>query len=140
MVLIDSSIWIEASRRTGSLEVKCGIEGLLEAYEAALCSPVMLEVLAGARKEERKQLNTDFSCLPYIRATEADYLAAVRHAWKLKDAGISAPNTDILIATIALRLMCRVYAQDKHFEMMAPILGFSLYKPGYGGKYQDGEG
>jgi predicted nucleic acid-binding protein len=136
MVLVDSSIWIEASRRTGSLEVKVGIEGLLDAYEAALCSPVMLEVLGGARKEERKQLNSDFSCLPYIRVTEADYIAAVRHNWNLRDAGITAPANDVLIATIAVRLMCRVYVQDKHFDAMAPVLGFNLYEPGYGGSFR----
>ncbi len=140
MVLVDSSIWIEASRRAGSLEVKVGLEGLLDAYEATLCSPVMHEVLGGARKEERKQLNTDFSCLPYIRVQEADYLAAVRHTWKLRDAGITVPNSDVLIATIAVRLMCRVYAQDKHFEAMAPVLGFTLYHPGYGGTYRQDEG
>jgi len=136
MVLVDSSIWIEASRRTGSLEVKVGIEGLLDAYEATLCSPVMLEVLGGARKEDRKQLNADFSCLPYFRVTEADYIAAVRHNWKLRDAGITAPANDVLIATMAVRLFCRVYAQDKHFEAMAPVLGFALYEPGYGGSFR----
>jgi len=137
MVLVDSSIWIEASRRTGSLEVKVGLEGLLEEYEATLCSPVMLEVLGGARKEERKMLNTDFSCLPYVRVTEDDYVAAARHNWRLQDAGITAPANDVLIATIAVRLLCRVYAQDKHFDAMAPLLGLTLYKPSYGGSFRE---
>ncbi len=140
MVLVDSSIWIEASRRTGALEAKVGLEGLLEEYEATLCSPVMLEVLGGARKEERKMLNADFSCLPYVRVTEADYLAAVRNNWKLRDAGITAPANDVLIATIAQRIMCRVYAQDKHFDAMAPVLGLTLYQPGYGGKFREDGG
>lgn len=136
MVIVDSSIWIEASRRAGSLEVKVGLEGLLEEYEAGLCSPVMLEVLGGARKEERKMLNTDFSCLPYVRVTEADYISAVRNNWKLRDAGITAPANDVLIATIAQRMECRVYAQDKHFTAMAPVLGITLYEAGYGGSFR----
>lgn len=140
MVLVDSSIWIEASRKTGDLRVKVGLEGLLDEYEALLCSPVRLEVLAGARKEERKMLFADFSCLPYVRVTEDDYLAAVRNTWRLRDAGITVPNTDILIATIALRVECRVYAQDKHFDAMSRVLGFTLYEPGYGGSFRaDGE-
>lgn len=140
MVLVDSSIWIEAARRDGSLEVKVGLEGLLDEYEAALCSPVMLEVLGGARKEERKMLNADFSCLPYVRVTEADYLAAVRNAWRLRDAGVTAPANDVLIATLSLRVPCRIYARDKHFDAMVPVLGIRLYRPGYGGSYMGDEG
>ena len=34
MVLVDSSVWIESLRRTGRLEVKVALEGLLEAYGA----------------------------------------------------------------------------------------------------------
>lgn len=136
MVIVDSSIWIEASRRTGSLEVKVAIEGLLAENEAGLCSPVMLEVLGGARKEERKMLNADFSCLPYVRVKEEDYVAAVRNNWKLRDAGITAPANDVLIATIALRMECRVYALDKHFDAMAPVLGITLYEAGYGGSFR----
>jgi hypothetical protein len=35
-----------------------------------------------------------------------------------------------------VRLCCRVYAQDKHFDAMAPLLGFALYVPGYGGSFR----
>ena len=56
MILVDSSIWIEAARRQGDLACKVALEAILEEYEAALCSPVKLEVLGGARKEERGRL------------------------------------------------------------------------------------
>ncbi len=54
MVLVDSSVWIEAGRREGSLEHKVGLENLLASYEAAWCGPVKLEVLGGARIQYRK--------------------------------------------------------------------------------------
>ena len=56
MVLVDSSVWIEAARRQGDLGCKVALESLLEEYEAAWCSPVRLEVMGGARKEERRGL------------------------------------------------------------------------------------
>ena len=65
MVLVDSSAWIESLRRQGDLRVKLAVEGLLEAYEAQWCSPVRLEVLGGARKEERARLGEHFSVIPY---------------------------------------------------------------------------
>ena len=136
MVLVDSSIWIEASRRTGDLGVKLALNGLLDEYEATMCSPVRLEVLGGARKDERLKMELQFSCLPYIRAEERDYIEAVKNAWKLQETGITVPWNDLLIMTIARRLGCRVYAQDKHFTAMSAPLGVPLYKPGYGGKYE----
>lgn len=136
MVLVDSSIWIEAARRQGDLMAKLGLRALLGEQEALLCSPVLLEVLGGARREERAALQADLACLPYVRVTEADYLAAVHHLWRLRDAGVVVPNNDVLIATLALRLQCRVYAHDRHFEAMSRLLGFELYEPGYGGSYR----
>lgn len=52
MVLVDSSVWIEALRRDGSLHVKVALESLLDAYEAQWCSLVRLEVMGGARKQD----------------------------------------------------------------------------------------
>jgi predicted nucleic acid-binding protein len=48
------------------------------------------------------------------------------------------PWNDLLIATIAQRLGCRVFAHDKHFEAMAGALGLRLYRSGYGGQYNPG--
>jgi hypothetical protein len=56
MVLADSSVWIEAVRRDGSLEHKVGLEGLLDAAGAMFRGPIKLEVLGGARAEERKRM------------------------------------------------------------------------------------
>ena len=48
MVLVDSSVWIEALWREVNVHVKLALEALLEEYEAAWCGPVKLEVLGGA--------------------------------------------------------------------------------------------
>lgn len=136
MVLVDSSIWIEAARRDGDLKAKVGIESLLGEYEAVLCAPVRLEVLGGARQNERERMARGFSCLPFLHVLDKDWLAAVEHAWRLRDAGLTIPWNDILIATLAVRAKMRVYAKNKHFDSMAPVLGFTLYEPGHGGMYQ----
>jgi len=136
MVLVDSSIWIEAARRDGNLKAKVGLECLLGEYEALLCDPVRLEVLGGARRNERERMEHGFSCLPLLHVLEKDWLAAVENAWHLRDASLTIPWNDILIATLAVRAKLRVYANDKHFVSMAPVLGFTLYEPGYGGMYQ----
>ncbi len=135
MVLVDSSIWIEAARRHGDLGCKVGLESLLDEYEAAVCSPVRLEVLGGARKEERRALAAGFALLPYIAVTESTWELALQNTWKLRDAGVQVPWNDVLVASLALEKACRVYARDSHFELMEKTIGLRLYQPGYGGKF-----
>jgi predicted nucleic acid-binding protein len=135
MVLVDSSIWIEASRAKGDLVAKVAIRALLHEYEVLLCGPVRLEVLGGARRDERKKWAEHFAVLPYRPVREPDWSQAIQHAWQLKDSGITAPWNDILIATLAKQDNVRIYSADKHFTLMQPVLGLRLYSPGPGGRY-----
>jgi predicted nucleic acid-binding protein len=140
MVLVDSSVWIEAFRRKGRLDVKLAVESLLDAYEAMWCSPVRLEVLGGARLEERGRLGRHFSVVPYRSCTEADWDRAIALAWKLRDNGLTVPWLDVVIAALALHDDVRLYAIDAHFSRIAEITGLRLYVPGYSGMFvPDGE-
>jgi predicted nucleic acid-binding protein len=136
MVLVDSSVWIEAARRDGSLEYKVGLEGLLEAAEATFCGPVKLEFLGGARPQERKRMTLYLECIPYRAMDDSAWEFAKDCAWRLRDKGHTLPWNDILIGSLSLAWVCRVYAKDKHFETMRDVLGIRLYAPGYGGSYQ----
>lgn len=136
MVLVDSSVWIESLRREGRIEVKLALEGLLDEYEAAWCGPVKLEVLGGARVQDREKLEEHFSCIPYFHMKDAAWDTAKRIAWRLRDRGCNPPWNDILIATLSVLAECRVYSIDKHFRQMYESgAGIVLYEPGYGGKY-----
>ena len=139
MVLVDSSVWIEGLRKTGALEVKCGIEGLLEEYEAQWCTPVRLEVIGGVRKQERQRLGRYFSVVPYTSATEAHWHAALSLSWNMRDKGQPVPWMDLLIAAIAIEEDLRLYTLDAHFSMIAQHAPLRLYAPGYGGRFQADE-
>ena len=140
MVIVDSSVWIEAGRRQGKLECKVGLENLLEAYEATWCGPIKLEVLGGARMEERKLLETYFSIIPYNPMGDDAWHFAKTCYQKLRDAGHTLPFNDVLIGSLSLTWNCRIYAQDQHFEIMRDVIGVRLYQPGYGGKFQPDTG
>ncbi len=64
MVLVDSSVWIEALRRQGDLAVKVALEALLEADGAIISGPILLEVLGGSRQRDRKRLLGYFGSIP----------------------------------------------------------------------------
>ena len=139
MVLVDSSAWIESLRRNGDMRVKLAVEGLLEAYEALWCSPVRLEVLGGARSEERARLGKHFSVIPYRSCGEDDWDRSVALAWRLRGKGLTVPWLDVLIAAIALHDGVRVYAIDTHFQEIAEHSGLVLYRPGYGGSFSEAD-
>lgn len=135
MVLVDSSVWIEASRRDGELSFKVGLEALLEEYEATLCSLVRLEVLGGARPDDRRRLDAAFAILPALPITDSTWNLGIQHSRKYRDAGLSIPWSDILVAALSIEHGCRVYAKDRHFEAMSRVLGVRLYAIGYGGSF-----
>jgi predicted nucleic acid-binding protein len=138
MVLVDSSAWIESLRRSGDMRVKLAVEGLLDAYEAQWCTPVRLEVLGGARREERALLGKRFSVIPYRPCREDDWNRAIALAWKLRGNGLTVPWLDVLIAAIAIHDNIRLYALDAHFKEIAKHSDLKLYRPGYGGSFNDG--
>ncbi len=135
MVLVDSSVWIEGFRKNGRLEVKLALQSLLEAYEVQWCSPVRLEVLGGARKDERARLGRHFSVIPFRPCREDDWDRAVALAWQLRGNGLSVPWLDVVIAAIAIHDGVRLYAVDAHFQEIARLSGLALYRPGYGGMF-----
>lgn len=139
MVLVDSSVWIEAARRQGDLATKVALRALLDEYEAAWCSPVKLEVLGGARREERRALELFFGVIPYVECRDAESDAAKALAWRARDAGHTLPWNDFLISATAAARGWRLYGRDAHFATLAGLGGAVLYRPGYGGSYQTEE-
>ena len=82
MVLVDSSVWIEALRRRGDLATKVALEALLEVDGALVTGPILLEVLG--------------------------------LLWDL-----------------------RVFAADRHFDILESRERLRRYRPGPGGAYSD---
>lgn len=124
-------------RRDGRDDVKLGLQGLLDAYEATLCGPVEMEFLGGARPHERERLQAWCNILPYLRNDQSIWRKAATNFSLLRGKGIHTSWNDVLVATLSKEAQCRIYAFDKHFDLMAPVLELYLYKPGYLGTYVD---
>lgn len=135
MVIIDTSAWVEFFRRDGDLRVKLAVKGLLDEYEGALCGPVEMEFLGGARENEMPRIKAWFDLIPYVRNDLKIWREAAGNFAKLKAKGHTIPWNDILIGTIAKSQSIKVYAKDKDFDVMAEVLGVMLYQPGYNGMY-----
>ena len=135
MVIVDTSAWVEFFRRDGDPYVKLAVKGLLDAYECALCGPVELEFLGGARPHEMPRIQSWFDILPYVKNDQKLWRIGAGNFAKLRAAGFTVPWNDVLIATLALEKDFAVYAHDKHFPIMRNVLGIRLYVPGYNGMF-----
>lgn len=136
MVIVDTSAWIEFFRRDGDPATKLAMKSLIEELEATLCGPVEMEFLGGARPHERPRIQSRFEILPYLNNDQKIWREAATHYATLRGEGVTVPWNDALIAALALRQGCRIYAVDHHFEAMEKLLGLRLYTPGYNGCFE----
>ena len=137
MVLVDSSVWIELFRKKGDVVTSLAVENLIEEMQACLCGIVKLEVLGGARDDEKTVIANLFSLVPYIQQTDAVWDEVVRFQWRVRKHGLTIPWSDALIAAIANRNGHRIYSRDKHFDSLASLGLVVPYIPGYGGSYSE---
>jgi len=135
MVIIDTSAWVDFFRRDGHLDTKLAVKGLLDAFEGALCGPVEMEFLGGARPAEMQGIQSWFNIIPYRLNDQKIWRKVAYNFATLRSKGHTLPWNDILIATIALEHDDAVFANDKHFPVMAEILKVKLYQPGYNGTF-----
>lgn len=117
--LIDTSAWILALRKEGSLRARDEIDRLIAENRAATAGIVKLELLAGTKTEkEYKELKEDLEALIQLEITSKTWESASHRAYILRRKGITVPSTDILIMTIAAENGCHLIHADRHFDLM----------------------
>lgn len=121
MTLVDTSAWIEFIRG-GRRDVRAALRSLIDAEEASLTEPVVMEVLAGARDEAHaRKLSSMFSGVHRIRIEGlADWESAAAIYRICKSAGDTVGSQlDCLIAAVAIREGVPVLHADQHFDLIA---------------------
>ena len=126
MVIIDTSVWIEAYKQRSS-KAASEVARLIETDEAAIVGIVLAEMLRGARNQQEFEDMT-------VELLAADYLEDDINTWtraseiliELKRQGQVIPIQDALIAAHALRGPHSVYTTDQHFRRVA---GLALHEP-----------
>ena len=119
MILVDTSAWIEFLRDTGS-EVCTAVDRSLDA-DLAICDPVSMEVLAGARNEQHLiQLRGLLARATMLPTTPADYEAAASMYRACRTNGETVRKLiDCLIASVAVRAGAEILHADTDFVALA---------------------
>jgi len=119
LILIDTSAWVEFLRDTGS-PACMKVDELLE-DDIAICDPVCMEVLAGARDESHldalRRLLARASLVP-TRRTDYEDAAALYRACRRRGETVRK-LIDCLIAAVAIRADVPVLHADADFDVLA---------------------
>ncbi len=129
MILADTSAWVEYDRATGSTVDRRLTELIGEGAELAVTEPVIMEVLAGARNEEReaelRRLLLRFELLRFDAAVDFD--GAVRVYRNCRSAGVTPRGlVACMIAAVAWRQSAALLAFDVDLARVAEVVGLGL--------------
>ena len=129
MILADTSAWVEYDRATGSA-VDQRLTALIAADEPiAVTEPVIMEVLAGARSDQResdlRRLLLRFDLLTFD--VVADFDGAARIYRRCRRAGVTPRGmVDCMIAAVALRRGATLLSCDADMDRLAHVAGIVL--------------
>lgn len=129
MILADTSAWVEYDRSTGSPADERLTELITADGPVAVTEPVVMEVLSGARSDNRegdlRRLLLRFALLHFDAA--ADFDSAVRIYRQCRRAGVTPRGLiDCMIAAVAWRRDATVLAHDADFDRVARVIGIDL--------------
>ena len=129
MILADTSAWVEYDRASGS-----GVDRRLTALIAsdgpiAVTEPGIMEVLAGARTDEReselRRLLMRFEFLPFDAA--ADFEGAARIYRRCRAVGVTPRGMiDCMIAAVAARTSSALLTSDADLDRVARVVGIDI--------------
>lgn len=119
MVLVDSSVWIEALRTGGDTQARQLLADLLESGLAAWCPAIRLEIWASVRDDrERKVLRHFSEVVVDLRVTDAVWERAIKLAGIGRRRGYSFPYPDLLVFACAKIHGVELLHRDKHFDLL----------------------
>lgn len=129
MILADTSAWVEYDRATGSAVDQRLTELIRDEGPLAVTEPVLMEVMAGARDDQRertlRRLLLRFDLLAFD--TAADFDAAARIHRRCRRDGVTPRGmVDCLIASVARRHEATLLAQDVDMLRVARVVGIEL--------------
>jgi len=129
VILADTSAWVEFDRATAS-RVEQRLTDLISGDgPLAVTEPVIMEVVAGARTDDReadlRRLLLRFTLLDFDAAVDFDAAASIYR--RCRRAGVTPRGmVDCMTASVALRHRATLLASDADLSRVAAIVGIDL--------------
>jgi predicted nucleic acid-binding protein len=127
MIVVDTSIWVNAFRNQKSSEAR-HLSNLLDNDEVAIAMPIRIELLSGARRSDQARLSRTLSALPIYFPKDATWHRIEGWLATIKNAGDRFGVGDLLIAGIAVENRAAIWSLDGDFARMAKLKLIELHR------------
>ena len=122
-VLIDSSVWVEISRKGGEEPLKAELAELMRAGRTAMTWPVWVELHQGSKgRRDEENLQGWREVSQWLEFDSECWQEAARTARACLRAGVNVPFGDVLISACARRYGVELLERDRHFAMIAKAM------------------
>ena len=120
MIVVDTSVWIEAHRRPAG-DTATVLHSLLDADEVALAVPVRLELVAGVAKRDRSALVKALSGLAVVHPDDDTWNRIAAWVPLAADRGYRFGLADWLVAALAADIDALVWSLGADFVDMEKL-------------------
>ena len=130
-ILVDTSVWSLALRRSKDLENKYvdELEELIKEVRAQLIGPVRQELLNGIKSEKQyRVLKKHLRAFKDLAIEKDDYELAAEYFNAARKNGIQGSNTDFLLCAISTRHRMPIFTTDKDFINFQSVIPIELHK------------
>jgi predicted nucleic acid-binding protein len=127
MIVVDTSVWIDALRQPGREEADV-LRQLIDADLVALPVPVRSELLIGTGGRTRDRLARTLLALPVIYPTDDTWTTLDQWTKRAGEAGERFSMADLLIGVLASTEQALVWSADDAFRRMAALELITLYR------------
>ena len=119
-VLVDTSAWILALKKSPAVRVRRVIDDLLAVGRIAIIPVIRLELLGGTKSQlEFQRLDRRLGALHQLPLAQSEWDESASLAFKLRRTGMTVPYIDIIIAAAAILHGIRLVHADRHFDLIA---------------------
>ena len=125
--LIDSSLWIDFTRRKSPPALKAQILPWVLKPESVTCDAVVFEVMRNATKDERRSLASQFQTMPLLESPHDLWESAITLGQACRERGFSIGPLDILIAAVALHHDAEVVTFDGDYSLIAKVSSLKVH-------------
>ncbi len=126
IALIDTSLWIDVTRKNSPPSLRQRIAPYLLDPSAHTTDPVAFELLRSALPVEIEFLTRRLEALPWLPVPGDVWERATKLGQRCRQAGCNAGAIDLLIAVIAEVHDATLITFDGGFEKIARVGGFTL--------------
>jgi len=123
--LVDSSVWIDFFRRSGSSRA---LSRLVRSNQAWITSIIRVELLSGTRSEaEYRMLEDRLTSIPVLPENDDFWNRVALARFRLARLGIQAAVTDVSIAVMASTHGCALWTLDRQLNTIAKSLNLRMH-------------